>query len=266
MSIVFSICLLAPLTTRAQDSESGGHPARSSLTAQAGDPTAPLVQFQITDFFAFSSYYAEGYANYFNFEPVIPIKKSSLIPRSQVLRFTLPVITTAGPRRRTGLGDLAVVDLLVSNSTPWGVWGLGASAVAPTASNDELGQGKWQLGPAATLVYYKVPGWQLGGLFQNPISFAGDRDRPSVNTFQFQPLANYMKGDWYVGAGDFNWTYDWKSREWTVPLAFQVGQIRQIGKHKYNLSFEFEWTAVRPDESVVPKWGVRLGLVLLLPE
>jgi len=262
---VFAIGASALPEARAQDGENGAHPAKS-LTAQAGDPTAPLVQFQVTDFFAFSNSNAEGYANYFNFQPVIPIRKNRLIPRSQILRFTAPLITTAGPGRKTGLGDIAFVDLLVSDPTRWWIWGLGVSAVAPTASSDELGQGKWQLGPAATLVYYRIPDWQLGGLFQNPVSIAGDGDRPKVNTFQFQPLANYLKGDWYFGAGDFNWTYDWKAREWTIPLAFQAGRIRQIGKHKYNISFEVEWTAVRPDDAVVPKWGVRLGLVLLLPE
>lgn len=262
---VFAICASALSNVWAQDGDNAGHPAKS-LTAQAGDPTAPLVQFQVTNFLAFSNYNADGYSNFFNFQPVIPIGKTGLIPRSQVMRFTVPVITTAGPRRKTGLGDISFVDLLVSDPTPWGIWGMGVSAVMPTASSDELGQGKWQLGPAATLVYYKIPNWQLGGLFQNPVSIAGDRDRQKVNTLQFQPLVNYLKGDWYFGAGDFNWSYDWKAKEWTIPLAFQAGRIRQIGKHKYNISFELEWTAVRPDDAVVPRWGVRLGLVLLLPE
>jgi hypothetical protein len=111
-----------------------------------------------------------------------------------------------------------------------------------------------------------VANWQLGGIIQNPISIAGDSNRASVSTFQFQPLVNYLKGDWYFGAGDFNWTYDWKADEWTIPLAFQAGRITQIGKHNYNFSLELAWTAVRPDTSVVPKWGIRLGIVLMLPE
>ena len=267
--VVQALCLLAATAStswaQAGDAGSAGHPAKS-LTAQAGDPTAPLLQLQVTDAFAFSSYNADGYSNVFNFQPVIPVRKGGIIPVSQILRLTVPVVTTAGPDRKTGLGDTTFVDLFVANPAQWGIWGLGYTLVAPTAANDDLGQGKWQLGPAATTMYYGLQDWQLGGLIQNPVSFAGDDERPNVNTLQIQPIVNYLKGDWYFGAGDFNWTYDWKQKEWTIPLAFQAGRISQIGEHKYNLSFEVEWTAVRPDDAVVPRWGIRLGLVLLLPE
>ncbi len=176
------------------------------------------------------------------------------------------MITAPGPNRKTGLGEISFFDIFVSKPRSLGIWGVGLTAVAPTASKDLLGQGKWQLGPAATLVYYKVSNWQLGRVIQNPIPIAGDNGRESVNTFQFQPLLNYLKGDWYFGAGNFNWTYDWKANDWTIPLAFQAGRITRIGKHRHNLSVEPEWTAIRPDNSVVPKWGIRLGVVPMLPE
>jgi hypothetical protein len=48
--------------------------------------------------------------------------------------------------------------------------------------------------------------------------------------------------------------------------AFQVGHITKIGKYNYNFSAELERTAVRPEQAVVPEWGIRLGVVLLLPE
>ena len=247
------------------DTDDGTHPAKT-LAAQAGDPTAPVLQFQVTNFLAPSSYNSDGYANLLNFQPVIPIQRTEKFPLSQVMRLTVPVITTPGPNRKTGLGDISFFDLFVPKPHSWGMWGAGVTMVTPTASNDELGQGKWQLGPAATLVYYKVPNWQLGGVIQNPISITGDNNRASVSTFQFQPLVNYLKGDWYFGVGDFNWTYDWKANDWTIPFAFQAGRITRIGKHSYNLSVELAWTAVRPDNSVAPKWGIRLGMVLMLPE
>jgi hypothetical protein len=39
-----------------------------------------------------------------------------------------------------------------------------------------------------------------------------------------------------------------------------------MGGHKVNLSAELEWTAVYPDDAAVPRWGIRVGFVLLLPE
>jgi hypothetical protein len=257
---------LQPCRSRTDEPRDQGHPAKG-LTAQAGDPTAPLLQMQVTNFYAPENYNADGYSNQFNFQPVIPVPRSERMPISQVMRVTVPLVTTPGPDRTTGLGDISYFDLFVPKGRDWGIWGVGFSTVLPTASDDALGQGKWQLGPAATFVYYKVSNWQLGTVLQNPISIAGDDDRPGVNEFQFQPLINYLKGKWYFGTGDYNWIFDWKQGgEATIPLAFQTGRITKIGKHNYNLSVELGWTAVRPDDAVVPRWGIRLGVVLLLPE
>lgn len=92
-------------------------------------------------------------------------------------------------------------------------------------------------------------------------------DRPDVSELLIQPIINYLLGDWYFGAGDLNWSFNWEEDgEATLPLAFQAGRITKIGKHKYNISIELARTIVRPDDAVLPKWGVRLGIVLLLPE
>jgi hypothetical protein len=204
---------LQPCRSRTDEPRDQGHPAKG-LTAQAGDPTAPLLQMQVTNFYAPENYNADGYSNQFNFQPVIPVPRSERMPISQVMRVTVPLVTTPGPDRTTGLGDISYFDLFVPKGRDWGIWGVGFSTVLPTASDDALGQGKW-----------------------------------------------------YFGAGGFNWIFDWKQGgEATIPLAFQTGRITKIGKHNYNLSVELGWTAVRPDDAVVPRWGIRLGVVLLLPE
>lgn len=82
-----------------------------------------------------------------------------------------------------------------------------------------------------------------------------------------QPILNYLLGKWYIGIGDFTWTYDWKDNEgWTIPLGFQVGHITKIGRYNYNLSAEFLWTPVNHGPGPVPERGVKFGLVWLLPE
>jgi hypothetical protein len=126
------------------------HPAQSAA-AQAGDPTAPVMQFQFTEFFAPSNHNGDGYANVFNFQPVMPISASKKIPVEQVMRVTLPFITTPGPGRISGLGDINYFDLFVPKPRPWGILGAGFTAVFPTASDDELGAGKYQPGPAGTV-------------------------------------------------------------------------------------------------------------------
>ena len=177
-------------------------------------------------------------------------------------------MTTPNPGRVSGFGDTSLLDIIISPAHTWGIWGAGAVLVIPTAEHDELGDGKWELGPAATFMFYGVKNWQMGLVFQNPVSIAGDSDRDNINQLQIQPVINYLyKNKWYFGAGDFNMTIDWENdQEITLPLAFQVGRILQLGKYKYNISAEYEWTATAPKDAQIPEWGIRLGFVWLYPE
>jgi hypothetical protein len=51
--------------------------------------------------------------------------------------------------RTTGLGDTVLLTLVGPNSDSGWIFAAGASQIFPTASEDVLGQGKWQAGPAA---------------------------------------------------------------------------------------------------------------------
>ncbi|MCH5373307.1 MAG: hypothetical protein JJ992_04985, partial [Planctomycetes bacterium] len=224
----------------AGSSADGAHPAKS-LTAQAGDPTAPLMQIQFTDFYSPDVRNSDGYANLLNFQPVVPVPAGRLGPLPQVMRLTVPYVTTPDPERKSGLGDVTYFDIFVVNSNPKDILGVGFTLTMPTASDSKLGSGSWQLGPAASWVSYEIENWQIGAIVQNPISVAGEGNRDSVNTLEIQPIVNYLRGDWYLGAGDFNLVWDWKSSEATIPVAFQVGKIQEMGRHKVNLSAELEW-------------------------
>ena len=261
-----ALLLATKAALSAPQTESSNHPA-TSLTAQASDPTAPLLQLQVTNFYAPVNYNGEGYANLLQAQPIIPVPRSSGFPIAQVMRLTVPMVTTPGPGGITGLGDISYFDVFVPKVRPKSVWGAGASLVIPSAPSEALGSGKWQLGPAFTGMYYGVPGWQLGIVVQNPVSIAGDPDRAAINALLIQPIINYLVGSWYLGIGDFTWQVDWtESGAATIPLGFQVGRITKIGSHQYNLSVELEYTAVHVEGATFPKWGVRFGVVLLLPE
>lgn len=268
VSVLFVVAatLFGAGPAKPQTERTADHPA-PDLTAQAGDPTAPLLQLQLTNLYAPSNENGDGYANLLQAQPVVPVPRSSRFPISQVMRLTIPMVTTPGPGRITGLGDISYFDVFVPKAPSWGIWGAGLSLVIPTASSEALGAGKCQLGPAFTAMYYGVRDWQIGAVVQNPVSIAGDPDRPEVNALLIQPIINYLLGPWYIGVGDFTWQLDWTdSGEATIPLGLQVGRITKIGKYDYNLSVELEYTAFHAEEPMFPKWGVRLGVVLLLPE
>jgi hypothetical protein len=65
------------------------------------------------------------------------------------------------------------------------VRGVGATFRFPTATDDVLGQEKWQAGPAGMYFWLGKP-WVVGVLAQHWWSFAGDSDRNSVSQTDIQ--------------------------------------------------------------------------------
>jgi hypothetical protein len=197
---------------------------------------------------------------------VIPIPRLKAFPIGQIIRPSIPIVTSTGPDRKSGLGDISVLDVFLPERFSWGAVGIGPVLVFPSATYDRLGQGKWQVGPAAALIYEAIPHLQLGFILQNPISFAGSNDRETINEMTIQPIAQYnFTDDWYVSVGDLNWTFDWKAGgNPTIPVALQVGRVVKILGQQWNLAIEPFYVAVHDGPS--PRWGFRIGIGLLLPE
>jgi hypothetical protein len=93
-----------------------------------------------------------------NFQPVLPLpltSKWNLINRPVIPVFAdRPVLESDGFDDVNGLGDIALVSLLSPAKTAGNfLWGAGPSFIFPTATKNELGQEKWQDGPAAVGLY-----------------------------------------------------------------------------------------------------------------
>jgi hypothetical protein len=261
---ILAVTFFVSDSAQAQGSRSSG--PDKSLSAKSADPTAPLVQLTTDYGVAVSNRGGRGAAFRFQRQPVIPLGAMDWFPVGQIIRPTIPVGTTPGPDRESGLGDISVFDIFLPERFSWGALGVGPVAVFPSATDDRLGQGKWQVGPAAALIFEAIPHVQLGVIVQNPISFAGDNDRESVNAMTVQPIAqyNFARG-WYAAIGDFDWTFDWKSGgKPTIPVALQVGRVLPIFGQQWNLAVEPFYVAVHDGPS--PRWGIRFGVSLLLPE
>lgn len=236
------------------------------LSAAAADPTEPLVQITLDNDLVSSNREGSGSSYQLLLQPVIPLPPLGGIPWAQIIRPSIPFIVSPGPDRVSGLGDITLFDIFLPERFAWGTFAIGPVAVLPSATDDRLGQGKWQLGPAAALMYDAIPHLQLGAILQNPISIAGGGKRPDVNALLFQPIAqyNFARG-WYASIGDLTWTFDWeRDGQATIPLAFQVGRVLPIFGQKWNLAAEPFYVVTRDAPS--PRWGVRFGISLLLPE
>ena len=87
-----------------------------------------------------------------------------------------PVVESDGFDEVDGLGDIALVSLLSPAKTAGSfLWGAGPTFIFPTASKDELGQEKWQAGPAAVGLHLGKE-WIFGAFPQHWWSFAGNND------------------------------------------------------------------------------------------
>lgn len=235
------------------------------MSSEVNDPTAPLSLIQFRNVLAPSVPGADGPANLFEIQPVLPVSSSYGIPFDQLIKITLPIGTTPDPGRTTGLGDFQIFDLVTIKQS-WGRWGLGPTLLFPTATSDSLGQGKWQAGPAAAFMVTAVKHLQMGAVFQNPISFAGDSSRDRVNALSITPTLTYnLPGGWFGGHSDFDWIIDWQNGgEATIPIGLQIGKVFALGSVPFSFSIEGAYNVRRA--SGEPEWLVGIELNWILPK
>lgn len=144
------------------------------------------------------------------------------------MRFEWPVPQVddvTGPTQ-AGVGDLQWLNLVgVGGSECWGKIGFGPVLVFPTASSPDMGQGKYQIGPALGYVNRSVDGWQFALLLQQFFSFAGDPGRAAVNELKLQPyLTKFLPDAWYVQTKpviELNFAKGTSS----VPLDLVIGKV-----------------------------------------
>ncbi len=225
--------------------------------------------------------------NTWSFQPVLPLPMEKYLGENWILvnRPTFPIILNAdlpdlsgfglGPggapptvppsppagglpfKDESGFGDIVFFSLL-GQSIPtetWGggdwVWGLGPTWQFPSASKDELGSGKYSVGPSAVAAFIGKK-FIVGGLFQHWQDFASGGNGSAsdvsfswLNVFYFWNLEN----GWQVG-GTPVITADWEANSdnrWTFPLGIGVYKTHFFGKMPIKLGVEMQYMPVRPD-------------------
>ena len=143
-------------------------------------------------------------------------------------RFDLPIITShRSDDTESGLGDLYAQAALVPWLTRRSAFVIGSGVTIPTATDDSLGRGKWELAPIV------VPAWflpQRRGLFfvrlHDHVSFAGDDDRADVHFLEIVPtlIWNYRPGWWTLLSSQVivDWENDGATRQST---GIEIGHV-----------------------------------------
>ncbi|WP_223416660.1 MULTISPECIES: hypothetical protein [unclassified Pseudomonas] len=189
----------------------------------------------------------------------LPIAPNDFIGVPQLLRATAPISTRPDPHGgySTGEGDLNLFDIFLLKTE--GVQlGIGPMITAPYADRDELGTGKWQAGLAAIAID-SSPRGLLGALVQYQSSFAGDSDRPHVESATLQPFVihNLDRG-WYLRS-TATWTFDLKNDTHYIPLGLGAGKVWKSGSNILNAFIEPQWTVERKGDGL-PQFTLFAGI------
>ena len=248
----------------------------SKLEKEFNDPLTTLPQIFIQDAYTPANYGTDAQTNRVIFRAIVPrIPRLSLLPLVQLVRPSFTLVTVPegrGSATRTELGDTQLFDFAVlpgSSKETGLLLGAGPVFVFPTATDKTAGQGSWQAGPGFAAVYKGIPGILLGGLIQNPISFAyTSPDRSPTSTLLIQPiLLTHVGWGFYLKSADATWAINWRRHSaTTLPLSFGIGYVRVRGDlPPINLFVTGEWMAYRQFAPVAPQTTIRFGMTIAFP-
>jgi len=249
----------------------------ANLEREFNDPLTTLPQIFVQDAYSPATYGTDAQTNRVIARAIVPrIPRFSLFPLVQLVRPSVTLVTVPegrGSATRTELGDSQLFDFAVlpgSSKERGLLWGAGPVFVFPTATDKTAGQGAWQAGPGAAFVYKAIPGILLGGLIQNPISFAyTSPERKPTSTLLIQPIVlTHVGWGFYLKSADATWGINWyRHSSTTIPISFGIGYIRNRGEGlpPINLFVTGEWMAYRQFAPVAPQTTIRFGMTIAFP-
>jgi hypothetical protein len=174
--------------------------------------------------------------------------------------------------RTTGFGDIAYVGLVGPKELPKVgeaklFLAAGPTMIFPSASEEILGQGKWQAGPAFAAGLL-TEHWRLGVFPQQWWSFAGDEHRRSVSQMNLQYFLYYAPTpEWEIGMSP-NMFVNWNApsgNQVTFPVGLGVQHLINIGQLPVSIGIEANYSVIHPDDLPGSRWDIRFTLMPLLP-
>lgn len=204
--------------------------------------------------------------NTFFFQPALPVplgKKAMFTARPVFPVVTNPSINSDGSigNNTTGFGDIQLLSLVGPDKQGGLIWGLGLTFIFPTATAENLGQGKYQMGPSLMLMSMSK-NWTLGIVGQHWGSFAGDKNRSETSHTDIQYLIRRrVPGAMSLGVGptiSINWKADAGDRL-VFPVGFGVVKTVKVYKTAVKLKFEPQYNIIRP-ANYATSWTFRLQI------
>ncbi len=162
-----------------------------------------------------------------------------------LFRGSLPVsrVPTGAGTTTSGLGDVnAFAAYLFDTGDPAVSVGVGPQLTIPTASEDEIGTGRWQGGFATVYFDASSPVFQWGGLVTWQTDFAGDDDRPGTNLLALQPFYFVQLGKGLYVRGAPIAVFNLENDTYHVPVGLGLGKVIPTPSVVYNVFIEPQFT------------------------
>lgn len=251
----------------------------TELAKKTQNPVADLISVPLQSNFNFGAGSRNRMLYILNVQPVIPISLNN--EWNLITRVITPIINQPslfpGTNGATGLGDINPSFFLSPAKPGKLIWGVGPTFTLPTATDRQLGSGKWSAGPTAVALAIQGP-WVYGALINNQWSFAGWGEE-KVNAMLLQPFLNYNLPDgWYLTASPIltaNWAADREGDVWTVPIGGGFGKLfrlahvlpledNSLAKIPINMQLGAYGNVAKPEFG--PDWQLRFQVQFLFPK
>jgi len=252
------------------EEESGG----GDLRAAVQNPVGSLISVPFKSIWDYGA--ENGTAYFMNLQPVFPqrVGEWNLIHRAIIPYISVDGYHAGRPELpnpslgegASGLGDINYTVFLSPAEPKGAIWGIGPSVTGPSATDTQLGAGKWSLGPSYVMLVQ--PGFgTLGFLARQLWSVGGQSNRGDVSSFLLEPFINYnLANGWYL-ISDMVLTANWKAesgQQWTVPMGGGAGKLFKIGNQAMNTRVEAYANVTKPDGA--PDWSLSWTLQFLFPK
>jgi hypothetical protein len=190
----------------------------AELNKQLNNPVSSVWSLQFQNNFTFLEGRLTDNTKEFynlNFQPALPFRLTK--DWNLIVRPVFPLFASRDVYNpltgtfdgKSGIGDIALLTLLSPAKASKFLWGVGPTFIFPTASPDELGSKKWQMGPAVVGLYLGEK-WILGLFPQHWWSVGGSgRQNVSVTNIQYF-IYRLLPENWQVGMSP-NITVNWKA-------------------------------------------------------